>query len=67
MIETIKEDMMYELLPEIHEVNEFLEAEEYKDFRIGDILYNPETQEIRQYGILELVSDEADIKDTYKE
>lgn len=67
MIEKVHEETLYELLPTIHEVTEFLEPGEYKRCRVGDILYNTETQELRQYGILELVDNEESIRDTYKE
>jgi len=67
MIESIHEETLHELVPTIYEVTEFLEVEEYKNCKIGDILYNTETGEIRQYGILELIDDEKSIRDTYKE
>lgn len=67
MIESVHEETLYELIPIVHEVTEFLEAKEYKNCKVGDILYNTETKEIRQYGILELIDDENSIRDTYKD
>ena len=66
MIESLKEDVVYQLLPNIHEVEEFLDPKEH-ECNFGDILYNKNTKEIRQYGVLEFIDDEEDIKDTYKE